>query len=122
MKIVDCNAEKLREEERKSFHATVAKCLYLASRTRPDILVAVNFLTTRVNSATTQDVKKLNRLCGYSRFLVQLGIKLGGDMVGKFKLFAYADAAYGVHSDAKSHTGLFFSFGRGPIFVKSGKQ
>ena len=119
---IDCKAQKLKENERKEFHTTVAKCLYLALRTRPDILVAVNFLTTRVNSATTQDVKKLTRLCGYLKFTVHLGVKLGGDIAGKFKLFAYADAAYGVHSDAKSHTGLFFSFRRGPIFVKWGKQ
>jgi hypothetical protein len=119
---IDVNAKKLSEEERKKFHTSVAKCLYLALRTRPDILVAVNFLTTRVNCATTQDVRKLNRLIGYLKFSAHLGIKLGGDSTGKYQLFAYADAAYGVHSDAKSHTGLFFSFGRGPIYVKSGKQ
>ena len=119
---IDVNAKKLSEEERKKFHTSVAKCLYLALRTRPDILVAVNFLTTRVNCATTQDVRKLNRLIGYLKFSAHLGIKLGGDSTGKYQLFAYADAAYGVHSDAKSHTGLFFSFGRGPVYVKSGKQ
>ena len=120
--VIDCNAKKLCEEERKIFHTSVAKCLYLALRTRPDILVAVNFLTTRVNNATIQDTRKLKRLCGYLKYTPQLGIKLGGDASGKYRLFAYADAAYGVHNDAKSHTGLFFSFGRGPIFVKSGKQ
>ena len=53
---------------------------------------------------------------------MHLGIKLGANAEENFQLFAYADAAYGVHSDAKSHSGTFFSFGREAIFVKSCKQ
>jgi hypothetical protein len=31
------------------FHSTVAKLLYIGKRTRPEILVAIAYLTTRVN-------------------------------------------------------------------------
>ena len=122
--VVDPSSELLGDDEREDFHTTVARCLYLALRTRPDILVATNFLTTRVKkgTATKQDAKKLHRLCGYLYHSSNLGIKLGGDQVGKVGLFAYADAAYGVHRDAKSHSGMFFSLGRGPIFTRSCKQ
>ena len=121
---VDQDSEILNEEEREKFHTTVARCLYLALRTRPDIIVATNFLTTRVKkgTATRQDKKKLDRLCGYLCNTTNLGIKLGGDICGKIGLFAYADAAYGVHKDAKSHSGMFFSLGRGPIYIRSCKQ
>ena len=121
---VDPTSEILGDEEREEFHSTVARCLYLALRTRPDILVATNFLTTRVKkgTATKQDMRKLHRVCGYLYHSANLGIKLGGNQSGKVGLFAYADAAYGVHKDAKSHSGMFFSLGRGPIFIRSCKQ
>ena len=35
---------------------------------------------------------------------------------------AYVDASYGVHADAKSHTGGIISIGRGATYVKSSKQ
>ena len=37
-------------------------------------------------------------------------------------LQAYSDASYGIHADAKSHTGLYLTLGRGPILCKSYKQ
>ena len=52
----------------------------------------------------------------------EIGIILGGDETGTIELKGYADASYGVHQDAKSHTGLFITLGRGPILVKSYKQ
>ena len=48
-------------------------------------------------------------------------ITLGGDTNNNIRFFANADAAYGVHVDGKSHTGLVITLGRSPIFVKSGK-
>ena len=121
---INDNAEILCEQDREKFHIIVARCLYLALRTRPDILVATNFLSTRVKKGTTtsEDRRKLDRLCGYLRSTMHLGLRLGANTEGNFQLFAYADAAYGVHPDAKSHSGMFFSFGRGAINVKSCKQ
>jgi hypothetical protein len=34
----------------------------------------------------------------------------------------FADSSFGVHPDAKSHTGIFLSLGIGPILCKSVKQ
>ena len=36
---IDCNAQKLKEEESKEFHTTVAKCLYLVLRTQDRIFL-----------------------------------------------------------------------------------
>jgi len=37
-------------------------------------------------------------------------------------VIAHIDAAYGVHFDAKSHSGSNQTLGRGPIHLKSSKQ
>jgi hypothetical protein len=47
------------------FHATVAKLLFIAKRARPDILLAISFLTTRVKEPDEDDWGKLKRVLGY---------------------------------------------------------
>jgi hypothetical protein len=53
------------KEDATSFHTIVAKLLYLAKRARPDILVAVTFLTSRVQAPTVSDNAKLYRVLKY---------------------------------------------------------
>jgi len=117
---VDESSELLPERERKRFHTMVAKLLYLAKRARPDILVAVTMLTTRVTKATREDWQKLERILGYLKRFPDLKVYLSTDEV--VKLGVWVDAAYGVHPDAKSHTGIFSTLGRGLIYVASVKQ
>jgi len=59
------NAKVLDEVHCKEFHTKVAKLLFLSKRARPDILTIVSFLCTRVQTATTEDQAKLNRVLGY---------------------------------------------------------
>ena len=40
----------LADEDRECFHSVTAQLLYLAKRVRPDLLVAVAFLTKRVSA------------------------------------------------------------------------
>jgi hypothetical protein len=63
--IVDEESQLLKECERKYFHSTTAKLLYLAKRASPDILTLVIFLCTRVQCASKQDKEKLERVLGY---------------------------------------------------------
>jgi hypothetical protein len=62
------------------------------------------------------------RVIKYLNGTVEVGISLGGDVSGNIDLRAYADAAYGVHTDAKSHSGIYITLGLGPILWKSIKQ
>jgi hypothetical protein len=62
---VDKSAEALGELEKKKFHMTVAKLLYLCKRARPDIMTVVSFLCTRVKSPTVEDKVKLIQLLEY---------------------------------------------------------
>ncbi|NBO09524.1 MAG: S1 RNA-binding domain-containing protein [Actinobacteria bacterium] len=47
---------------------------------------------------------------------------LGGDEHGFISVQLFADAAYGVHHDAKSHSGIAVTLGRGAVLAHSGKQ
>jgi len=64
---VNPNAEKLSAEDSEIFHRFVAKLLWVCKRTRPDIQLAVSFLTTRVQSPDVDDWKKLGRCLTYLR-------------------------------------------------------
>ncbi|MFN9961498.1 MAG: hypothetical protein ACK55I_51140, partial [bacterium] len=55
----------LSNEKASIFHSTIAKLLFLAKRGRPDILLAVSFLTTRVKRPDSDDWKKMIRVLGY---------------------------------------------------------
>ena len=49
----------LHKKDKEEFHSVAAKLLYLAKRTRPDLLTLTSFLTSRVLSPTQEDNNKL---------------------------------------------------------------
>ena len=121
--------EPIPELDRKAFHTMVAKLLYLSKRTRPDIQVAVSYLCTRVTRATSRDTAKLARVLKYLKQTEERALHLGckglsvsGYSDKEINIYAYVDASFGVHCDAKSHTGLVITLGQGAIVSKSSKQ
>jgi hypothetical protein len=52
-------------DDKTKFQSVVTKLLYLGKRFRPDILIPAQFLCTRVQAPTKQDVMKLERMLGY---------------------------------------------------------
>ena len=114
------DSPKLSKNEMERFHSAAAKLLYLAKRVRPDILLAVSFLTTRVQSPDVDDGHKLDRVLKYLNGTQDMGIVLRPSK--SLNQEAYIDASYGTHADGKSHSGMVLSLGRGPILVKSTKQ
>ena len=119
---IDEDSPLLSEAQRRKFHGGVQKLLYIASKCRLDISVAVSFLTTRVTIGTEQDLRKLLRTLRYLNWTTDVGLKLGGDEQGFISVQIFADAAYGVHFDAKSHWGVTVTLGRGVVLGHSGKQ
>ena len=117
---VDPNAAKLSPSEFERFRSVVCKLLYIALRGRPDILLAVVFLASRVAKATLQDQAKLKRLLEYLYGTYDLPLILGADDIQT--MYTFIDASYAVHDDMKSHTGGVITFGRGGIACKSAKQ
>jgi hypothetical protein len=106
--------------KREQFHSSVAKLLYLAKRVRPDLLVSVSFLATRVKCATEQDYRKLDRTLRYLNATSDLGLTL--EASDPISVLGYVDASYGVHVDGKSHTGAVITLGKGVVYAKSSKQ
>jgi hypothetical protein len=114
------NVQYLTHIEKSKFHTITAKLLYLSKRTRPDILLVVNFLTTRVLNPNIDDWNKLTRVLKYLKSTNSIGITLEPDHDLTVK--ASIDASYGVHQDRKSHSGTVICIGKGPIYCRSTKQ
>lgn len=115
-------AATVAEPVRVWFHKIVAMVLYLAKRTKPECLVAVAFLATRVNKCTTDDVDKLQRLVRYIHAARDSGVVLRPG-AGGITVRLFVDASYGVHSDRRSHTGGCVVIGDvGAVHCRSSKQ
>ena len=107
---------------RAEFHSNVARAAYLAKRARPDILMPVAYLTTRVTRCTRDDLVKLTRMMRYINATKERGIvqRIG---VKGVNVKVYIDAASGIHADGKSHTDSCVVIGEvGPVHCKSCKQ
>jgi hypothetical protein len=117
---VNPKAKKLDDDAAVLFHHLTAKLLYLSKRTRPDLLTAVSFLCTRVQSPDVDDWKKLGRCLTYLRDNADLPYTLAMD--GPCFIRWWVDASYGVHPDMKSHTGATMSMGRGCVYAMSRRQ
>ena len=110
--------------EREKFHSTVAKLLYIAKRTRGDILLPVNYLCSRVLCPNQDDLVKLERILRYLNatkdMVLELTMLTNED--DSVDLNFYVDASYATHSDMKSHSGVSASIGSGSLYVASTKQ
>ena len=118
---VDEASPPLRGDQFDIFYSIVYRLLYIAKRVLPDILVAVQFLTTRVTKSTQEDMDKLVRILRYVKDLKDPAIYLSAELIALL-LRVCADAAFGVHMDGKSQSGLTMSIGQGTILTKSTKQ
>lgn len=111
---------RLTEKEREEFHGAVAKLLYLSMRVKPEMLVAVIYLCTRVNCATVDDAKKLRTALQYVYHTREEGIVLDGKDITR--VTGMIDASFAQHGDGKSHTGLAVMIGQACVMAKSSKQ
>jgi hypothetical protein len=116
----DQDPKPLDEEKAILFHHNVAKLLFLCKRARPDIQIAVAFLSTRVKNPDVDDYKKLIRVMRYLRGTVDMPLTLEADKMHVLKW--WVDASYGVHPDMKSHTGGALSLGKGVVYGTSTRQ
>ena len=57
----------------------VAKLLFVGKRARPDIMVTIAFLTTRVSKSDEDDWKKLERLMSYVHNTLNLKLTLSAE-------------------------------------------
>ena len=97
------------------------KLMFLATRTRPDLLLTLSVLSSKARSPNEHDMKRLDRVIGYLFGTREMGLIL---KIEQLKLHAYFDASWACHSDLKGHTGIVITLGHNgfPLIVKSRKQ
>eukprot|EP00590_Aulacoseira_subarctica_P009802 CAMPEP_0172437550 /NCGR_PEP_ID=MMETSP1064-20121228/72318_1 /TAXON_ID=202472 /ORGANISM="Aulacoseira subarctica , Strain CCAP 1002/5" /LENGTH=551 /DNA_ID=CAMNT_0013186027 /DNA_START=121 /DNA_END=1777 /DNA_ORIENTATION=- len=117
---IDEASKLLLEKPRQLFHSTVARLLYLAKRVRTDTITVVSFLCTRVTKVTEEDQAKLERLLGFLKRTKTQKLYTGAMRNNQHK--AWIDAAFALHFDSKSHTGVLFVIGGVVIYISSRKQ
>ena len=119
-KVNNDNPELLNKEDKDVFHRNTAKLLFLSKRARPDIQLPVAFLCTRVQKPDVNDWRKLHRVMIYLEGSIGIPLKLAIDDNGSMRWFV--DAAFAVHVDMHSHTGMSMSMGSGSPISSSRKQ
>ena len=107
------------------YHSLLGKLIYIL-KVRPDISNAVCRLATRACQATTADYLALLRVLSYLKATEKFGICFSrATAATAYTLFAWADAAFNVHTDSKSHSGYCLSLGggnNGMFYYRSFKQ
>ena len=104
-------ARPLKEKRALAFHHTVAHLLFMATRTRRDIQMAVVFLTTRMKTPDEDDWGMLKRVLKYLNGTKFLKLKISVEDLGILKW--YVDGSHNTHWDCKGHGGAMFTMGKG---------
>jgi hypothetical protein len=117
----EVDSPKLSAHWKERFHSGVMAMLYIAKRgPRPDILLPINYLSSKVLEPTESHMKKFLKVLRYlyhTKYLV-MRLYVGEDR----RLKLYVDASYGVHMKGHSHTGVVLKYGDATIETKSLKQ
>jgi len=113
-------AEKLSQKRARLYHAVVVKLLFVAKRARPDILLAVSFMTTRVKNPDLDDWGKLLRVLSYLQCTLDLSFTLTCERFDK--LTWYVDGSYASHKDMRGQSGVVLLTGECSVLFKSCKQ
>ena len=117
---VNEDSPKLDKERADYFHSLTMQLMYVAQRGRPDIRVAIAFLSTRVQSPSKDDWRKLSRVMKYLQCTTDLLLRLRCDGSGIIRW--WVDASYAVHPNMRGHTGGVMSLGEGAAMSMSAKQ
>ncbi len=117
--LFEINTLSAPAEDPIAFRNGVAKILWLAGQTRPDVKLLASFLSTRLINPTKQDELKLQRGLKYLYGTTGLGIKFSKC---ELKVNASIDAAHLVHNDAHGHTGAHIRVGVNLVDAISRKQ
>ena len=110
----------LDNRTKKKFHSGVMSALFICKRPRPDCLLPVNYLSTKVLSPTKDHLKKFLKVLRYLYRTKNLPMRLFVGNDKRVKL--YVDASYGVHVNGHSHTGMVLKYGKATLEAKSSKQ
>jgi hypothetical protein len=117
----DTDVEKKLLVDTTKYASKLMKLMWIARLCRNDILFAITFLSTKVKQPIQKDMDKLNHILKYLNATKNIKMKYKPESL---QLFAYIDASYALHSDAKGQTGIIITLGKTgpPVYCKSRKQ
>ena len=114
------DAPMLQLADAKIYYHHLMQLIWLAKRSRPDLLLALSYLNTRVQSRNIHNWKKLARTCKYLHSTCHIPLILKGGSLNSIKW--YIDVVFSVHHNMRSHTGIMMMMGKGCIYGASGRQ
>jgi desulfoferrodoxin (superoxide reductase-like protein) len=117
-------AESKQEVDKGTYLRILGMLMYL-TRSRPDILTAVNFCATKASNPDAEDMEHLYSIVKYindtrsNKYVISRG-----QHGPKIAIICEVDAGYLSHHDSKSHTGYAIKFSgcRGFFYIRSNKQ
>ncbi len=112
------NKEKVLKN---NYLSALMRQMYLATRTRPDILVNTSILASR-SEPSSNDLQDLNTLLSYLKSTEEDCLHIRHE--GEISISVYCDASHASHADRKSHSGyaIFLDKNSGAVLSKSKKQ
>ena len=116
----DLDSMLLPADRAKTYHTGAAKLLFLAKRSRPDILTAVSVCCGHVNAPREQDWSRLDRVMRY--LFGHPGMSLKFKRVDSLDVQCFCDASFACHGEYRSRTGVVIMINGGVVVTKSSKQ
>jgi hypothetical protein len=107
-------------KDREKFHSIVAKLMYCGKRSCPDILLAVQFLCTRVKAPTIEDATKLAKVLEYLK-LMKTWVRVFDDSPFD-RVQTYIVASFAMHADGKSQSACVEMLGNTLVHEACRKQ
>ena len=107
----------LLEEQAIAFHHSVAQLLFLSTRARRDIQVAVSFLTTRVKKPDKDGWGKLKRVMKYLNGTKRLKLTLSIESMLVIKW--YINGSHNAYWECKGHGVAMMSLDNGAVLSYS---
>ena len=115
------NERTLLEKERATeLQHTVAQLIFVTSRSRKYIKMAIDFLFNQVGIPEEDDWVNLVRVLRYIRGTLHIQIILRADSLSVIKW--WFDESFDTHTDCKGHTGEMMSMVSGLIMELSRKK
>lgn len=117
----------LSQSDTSRYVSMAMSLLFTCNRVRSDVFLHTSFLCTRLKCPTSEDLDKLERVMRYIAGTINHGIVYSAGSAD-LRVFAWIDASYATHDDAKGHSGTIISVGSVPgsngniVYIKSRKQ
>ena len=121
-RLMNHNNNSASSIDKTTYLSALMKLMYIAKRTRPDILFVCSYLATKIENATSSDFNNIIYCMEYLNNNIEIGLTFTTKIISNIHCFT--DASFGIHADGKSHTGIAYALDRhsSPVLCMSKKQ